>query len=114
MAPGSGKEERQPGGTDVSRTGAPPPNGALISPVVSEPPVRTRSQPPAVPFPLTRRPVSRGVYERLKAGLSAALRKALTAEGAVLVVALGVGAFLRIWEINQLGLNSDEAVYAGQ
>jgi 4-amino-4-deoxy-L-arabinose transferase-like glycosyltransferase len=67
-----------------------------------------------VPFPLPRRPVPRGLFERLKAGWSVALRKALTAEGAVLVVALGVGAFLRIWEINQLGLNSDEAVYAGQ
>jgi hypothetical protein len=58
--------------------------------------------------------VPRGLFERLKTGWSVALRKALTAEGAVLVVALGVGAFLRIWEINQLGLNSDEAVYAGQ
>ena len=56
----------------------------------------------------------RGLFERLKSGWSAALQKALTAEGAVLVVALGVGAFLRIWEINHLGLNSDEAVYAGQ
>ena len=56
----------------------------------------------------------RGLFERLKTGWSVALQKALTAEGAVLVVALGVGAFLRVWEINQLGLNSDEAVYAGQ
>jgi 4-amino-4-deoxy-L-arabinose transferase-like glycosyltransferase len=58
--------------------------------------------------------VPRGLFERLKTGWSAALRKALTAEGAILIVALGVGAFLRVWEINKLGLNSDEAVYAGQ
>ena len=31
-----------------------------------------------------------------------------------LVLALGAGAFLRLWQINALGYNSDEAVYAGQ
>jgi 4-amino-4-deoxy-L-arabinose transferase-like glycosyltransferase len=56
----------------------------------------------------------RGLFERLKSGWTVALQKALTAEGAILVVALGVGAFLRMWQINHLGLNSDEAVYAGQ
>jgi hypothetical protein len=63
---------------------------------------------------LPGRHLPRGVFERLKSGWSVALGKALTAEGAILLVALGVGAFLRVWEINRLGLNSDEAVYAGQ
>lgn len=30
------------------------------------------------------------------------------------MIILGVGAFLRLWQINNLGYNSDEAVYAGQ
>jgi 4-amino-4-deoxy-L-arabinose transferase-like glycosyltransferase len=30
------------------------------------------------------------------------------------VVILGIGAFLRLWQVNALGYNSDEAVYAGQ
>jgi hypothetical protein len=32
----------------------------------------------------------------------------------LLILALGVGLFLRLWQINALGYNSDEAVYAGQ
>lgn len=32
----------------------------------------------------------------------------------LLTVALGLGLFLRLWQINALGYNSDEAVYAGQ
>jgi hypothetical protein len=36
------------------------------------------------------------------------------AEIVVLLTVLGVGAFLRLWQINALGYNSDEAVYAGQ
>ncbi len=32
----------------------------------------------------------------------------------LLAVALGGGAFLRVWQINAVGVNSDEAVYAGQ
>lgn len=31
-----------------------------------------------------------------------------------LAAALGIGTFLRMWELNALGYNSDEAVYAGQ
>jgi dolichyl-phosphate-mannose-protein mannosyltransferase len=33
---------------------------------------------------------------------------------AALVLAFGGGAFLRLWKINALGFNTDEAVYAGQ
>ena len=33
---------------------------------------------------------------------------------ATLVLVLGAGAFLRFWKINELGYNSDEAVYSGQ
>ena len=33
---------------------------------------------------------------------------------AALTAILGVGAFLRFWKINELGYNSDEAVYTGQ
>jgi 4-amino-4-deoxy-L-arabinose transferase-like glycosyltransferase len=32
----------------------------------------------------------------------------------ILVLALAAGAFLRIWQINAMGYNTDEAVYAGQ
>src|SRR3989304_3639835 len=32
----------------------------------------------------------------------------------ILVMALTLGVFLRLWQINLLGYNSDEAVYAGQ
>jgi hypothetical protein len=32
----------------------------------------------------------------------------------ILALALGVGAFLRVWQINVVGYNTDEAVYAGQ
>lgn len=32
----------------------------------------------------------------------------------LLLLVLGGGAFLRLWELNQAGYNSDEAVYAGQ
>ncbi len=35
-------------------------------------------------------------------------------DGAILAMALASGSFLRVWEINAVGLNSDEAVYAGQ
>jgi hypothetical protein len=34
--------------------------------------------------------------------------------GLLLALALGAGAFLRIWQINVMGYNTDEAVYAGQ
>jgi hypothetical protein len=39
---------------------------------------------------------------------------AIVAERLFLVVVLATGAFLRLWQINALGYNSDEAVYAGQ
>ncbi len=32
----------------------------------------------------------------------------------ILLIALGSGAFLRLWQINAMGYNTDEAVYAGQ
>ncbi len=32
----------------------------------------------------------------------------------VMLVALGMGTFLRIWQINAMGYNTDEAVYSGQ
>jgi hypothetical protein len=32
----------------------------------------------------------------------------------LLALSLGLGAFLRLWQLNALGYNSDEAVYAGQ
>jgi hypothetical protein len=32
----------------------------------------------------------------------------------ILVIAMGLGTFLRIWQINAMGFNTDEAVYAGQ
>jgi 4-amino-4-deoxy-L-arabinose transferase-like glycosyltransferase len=38
----------------------------------------------------------------------------MVAERVFLVVVLAIGALLRLWQINTLGYNSDEAVYAGQ
>jgi hypothetical protein len=32
----------------------------------------------------------------------------------ILAIAMAIGAFLRIWQINAMGYNTDEAVYAGQ
>ena len=32
----------------------------------------------------------------------------------ILVAALVIGTFLRLWNINAMGFNTDEAVYAGQ
>src|SRR5512135_1416442 len=32
----------------------------------------------------------------------------------VLVISLAAGGFLRVWQINVMGYNTDEAVYAGQ
>ena len=32
----------------------------------------------------------------------------------ILVAALAIGTFLRLWNINAMGFNTDEAVYAGQ
>jgi 4-amino-4-deoxy-L-arabinose transferase-like glycosyltransferase len=32
----------------------------------------------------------------------------------ILVIAMGIGVFLRVWQINALGYNTDEAVYTGQ
>jgi 4-amino-4-deoxy-L-arabinose transferase-like glycosyltransferase len=37
-----------------------------------------------------------------------------TAETALVVVAVLLAAFLRLWQLNKLGFNSDEAVYSGQ
>jgi Dolichyl-phosphate-mannose-protein mannosyltransferase len=39
---------------------------------------------------------------------------AITLEGAILAFAMVMGTILRLWNINEVGLNSDEAVYAGQ
>jgi hypothetical protein len=50
---------------------------------------------------------------RLRALTDIASRSKI-AEIVVLLTVLGVGAFLRLWQINALGYNSDEAVYAGQ
>jgi hypothetical protein len=50
----------------------------------------------------------------LKEEFERALARRMSVEGAILVVALFFGALLRLWQINHLGLNSDEAVYAGQ
>jgi hypothetical protein len=52
----------------------------------------------AIPLPLPRSLV---INETLLARL-------------ILVLALAAGAFLRIWQINAMGYNTDEAVYAGQ
>jgi hypothetical protein len=44
----------------------------------------------------------------------AALDTTTTAETALVAVALALAVFLRLWQLNRLGFNSDEAVYSGQ
>ena len=48
-------------------------------------------------------------FSRLRAFFSQ-----LTLSRQILFIALGGGLFLRIWQINAMGYNTDEAVYAGQ
>jgi hypothetical protein len=37
-----------------------------------------------------------------------------TAEAALVAVGLALAVFLRLWQLNKLGFNSDEAVYSGR
>jgi hypothetical protein len=87
--------------------------GAIIAPTPAASPVPAtpeRSLPaPAAPWRLQGRR-----RDRLKRAFERALARGMSVEGAILVVALFFGAFVRLWQINHLGLNSDEAVYAGQ
>jgi hypothetical protein len=47
-------------------------------------------------------------------GVRARVDARTVAVGAVLVAAFGIVALVRLWQLNRLGFNSDEAVYAGQ
>jgi hypothetical protein len=51
---------------------------------------------------------------RARAALARRMSAVGTAEAVLVVAGVGVAAFLRLWQINHLGFNSDEAVYAGQ
>jgi hypothetical protein len=87
--------------------------GAIIAPTPAATPVPAtpeRSLPPhAAPWRSHGRR-----RDRLKGEFERAIARGMSVEGAILVVALFFGALLRLWQINHLGLNSDEAVYAGQ
>lgn len=58
----------------------------------------------------------RGLFRRWRAGLRAlGLRFGDSGRSSLLLAAiLAAGAFLRLWQLQALGFNSDEAVYAGQ
>ena len=59
--------------------------------------------------------VSERVYEREVAKPRALpLVNELVISRVILLLAMGAGVFLRIWQINAMGYNTDEAVYAGQ
>ncbi len=59
--------------------------------------------------------VSERVYEREVAKPRAIpLVNELVVSRVILLLAMGAGGFLRIWQINAMGYNTDEAVYAGQ
>jgi uncharacterized membrane protein len=59
--------------------------------------------------------VSERVYERDVAKPRALpLVNELVISRVILLLAMGAGVFLRIWQINAMGYNTDEAVYAGQ
>jgi 4-amino-4-deoxy-L-arabinose transferase-like glycosyltransferase len=68
----------------------------------------------SLPTPAARWRAQARRRDRLKRELERAVARGMSVEGAILVVALFFGALLRLWQINHLGLNSDEAVYAGQ
>ena len=57
-------------------------------------------------------PQARGV--RMRAAVAGQLAALRAVDTALVVLAVGAAAFLRVWQINHLGFNSDEAVYAGQ
>jgi hypothetical protein len=63
-------------------------------------------------------PVPNGRAAPLTAVADAAAKRpllaAITLESVLLGLAFGFGATLRVWHIDHVGLNSDEAVYAGQ
>jgi Dolichyl-phosphate-mannose-protein mannosyltransferase len=61
----------------------------------------------AAPAPVDA--VRKRAWQRL-----ATLDATATAESALVVVGLALAAFLRLWQLNRLGFNSDEAVYSGQ
>jgi hypothetical protein len=48
------------------------------------------------------------------AGRVASISVASVADASLVLVGASVAIFLRVWQINRLGFNSDEAVYAGQ
>jgi 4-amino-4-deoxy-L-arabinose transferase-like glycosyltransferase len=59
--------------------------------------------------------VSERVYEREVAKPRALpLVNEMVVSRVILLLAMGAGIFLRIWQINAMGYNTDEAVYAGQ
>jgi uncharacterized membrane protein len=59
--------------------------------------------------------VSERVYEREAVKPRAfPIVNELVISRVILLLAMGAGAFLRIWQINAMGYNTDEAVYAGQ
>ncbi len=67
---------------------------------------------PEITQPKRRHPLDRAFVSE---GITSLLTRAvLLLPTAVLVIAVGVGATLRFWNINALGYNSDEAVYTGQ
>ncbi len=51
---------------------------------------------------------------RMRAEVARHLAALGAVDTALVVFAVGAAAFLRVWQINHLGFNSDEAVYAGQ
>jgi hypothetical protein len=89
-------------------------NGVRASAPDAPRPVPARPLEPGLPVPLEPGPLLQAPVERLRSRLARALARGLTVERGILLVALGVGAFLRVWQISELGVNSDEAVYAGQ
>ena len=48
------------------------------------------------------------------ANLSNALLSEVVLSRLILVIAIATGSFLRVWQINAMGYNTDEAVYSGQ
>jgi 4-amino-4-deoxy-L-arabinose transferase-like glycosyltransferase len=94
------------------RSDRPYPGGIIApTPVATPVPATPQRSLPAPAAPWRPQPRRR---DRLKGEFERVLARGMSVESAILVVALLFGALLRLWQINHLGLNSDEAVYAGQ
>src|SRR5688572_3098389 len=98
---------RREGEGSVNGTGDPNRAGRAAGAVAAGPAARPVPRAWRTPSP-DRAPAQRGT------GVTQAVRERDIPSLVLLAAILAGGAFLRVWNLNALGYNSDEAVYAGQ